>query len=50
MKKYLILFISSLIFVSCETNTVEVSKTAGEWFRPGDNQGEGYEIGSKRTC
>ena len=34
------------MFISCETNTVEVSKTAGEWFRPGDNQGKPYEIGS----
>ena len=46
MKKYLILFVSSLMFVSCETNTVEVSKTAGEWFMSGDNQGKPYEIGS----
>lgn len=34
------------MFVSCETNTVEVSKTAGEWFMSGDNQGKPYEIGS----
>ena len=45
MKKYFVLFIS-LVLVSCDTNTVEVSKTAGQWFRPGENQGKPYEIGS----
>ena len=33
MKKLFILILIIPAFLSCETNTVEIQKTAGEWYR-----------------
>ena len=45
MKKLIILFIS-LSFLGCETNNVEVQKSAGEWMMEGSqNQGKKYIMG-----
>ena len=42
MKKILfLLFIISII--GCETNTIEIEKTSGEWFR-GESKGKKYML------
>ena len=40
MKKILILLFIATI-TSCETNTIEIEKTSGEWFR-GESKGKKY--------
>ena len=50
MKKTIILILSITIF-SCEQNTVEVSKSAGEWMMQGSvNQGKKYVMGDDKDA
>ena len=47
MKKILLLFTIS-IFLSCETKTVEIEKTAGEWLMDGNWNGKKYMLGDDK--
>ena len=47
MKKLLILILI-IPFFSCETNTIEIEKTAGEWYR-GGWKGKGYRL-NRNEC
>ena len=50
MKKTIIIILSITIF-SCEQNTVEVSKSAGEWMMQGSvNQGKKYVMGDDKDA
>ena len=50
MKKTIIILLSITIF-SCEQNTVEVSKSAGEWMMQGSvNQGKKYVMGDDKDA
>ena len=42
MKKILLLIII-VTFISCETKTVEIEKTAGEWLMDGNWNGKKYK-------